>query len=171
MVLIGYEYMDEILARKMAGPTAHSLRSEAMKALWNQLTASMDSGVWNIKCERLQAAKAKIVFYSDPAPTLEEIGNKGRRDGVELDVEFHSVFAETFARTFLGHPKKRVYIWMTRSAPARILFNYGEACSYNAANELPVTVHGAQVSFPGSVSEPEFLDHSIRKLLQPLLEV
>ena len=45
MVLMGYEYMDEILARKMAGPTAHSLRSEAMKALWNQLTASLDSGV------------------------------------------------------------------------------------------------------------------------------
>ena len=57
------------------------------------------------------------------------------------------------------------------SAPVRILFNYRENCSYNAANKLPVTVHGAQVSFPGSVSEPQFLDHSIRKLLQPLLEV
>ena len=165
--------MDAILAKKLAGPTAHSLRSEAMKALWNQLTASLDSAikVWNIKCERLNAADAKIIFYREPAPTLVETGKKGRRDEVELDVEFHSVFAETFARTFLGHPKKRVYIWMTRSAPARILFNYGEACSYNAANELPVTVHGAQVSFPGSVSEPEFLDHCIRKLLQPLLEV
>ena len=97
------------------------------KSLWRQLTASLNSAikVWNMKCERLNAADGKIIFFREPAPTLVETEKKGRRDEVELDVEFHSVFAETFARTFLGHPKKRVYIWMTRSAPVRILYNYG----------------------------------------------
>lgn len=87
------------------------------------------------------------------------------------DLEFASVYAETFERTFLGIPKKRVYLWMNQSEEPRILFNFGTACAYNTATQLDIRLDGDRLVFGEGMDESEFIVKTARKLLEPLFKV
>lgn len=182
MIAERYDYMDEILQRKLHKPAEISLQIHAISTFWQQLTTQLDAAIrtWNQKCEALGALESRIIFYPNPAPVVAESRKSAKISEPAVDLEFNSVFAETFARTFLGQPKRRIYLWMTQSTqgmtqstpgmtqatPARILYNYGVACNYNAASEIELHFENGILRQNGC----ELLDSTVRNLLNPLFE-
>ena len=168
--------MDEILSRKTTQPSAQTFLTRHLTPIWNKLKAQLDADikVWNLKCERFETPESRIIFYGNPAPLVVEKKNdhkKHAKPSPLTDLEFASVYAETFDRTFLGLPKKRVYLWMNQTEKPRILFNYGTACTYNTATQLEIRLEGDLLVLGEGLGETEFLAKTARELLQPLFEV
>jgi hypothetical protein len=60
-------------------------------------------------------------------------------------------------------------MWLTLSAPHQIMYSYRD-WNHNTSEELPLRIEAGALVIEDSMSELDFIRHTIRDLLVPVME-